>query len=77
MKKESTMTRHTITVSVLDGFLDQQKTRWISVASSWAPGSNKFLDASYDGNYRVRDHGNLIYVGTDKIAAVNEYNAAT
>jgi hypothetical protein len=69
--------RHTITQSDLDEWL--RRPQWQPFASSFSRGSNKSLelDAAADGViFRVLDHGETKFLGTDKIAAIEAYNAA-
>ena len=71
------MARHTITIEELDDWL--RKPQWQTVASSFGEGSNKGLemDTGSDGHvFRVFDRGETKFLGTDKAAAIAEYNAA-
>jgi hypothetical protein len=69
--------RHTITPDELDEWL--RRPQWQTFASSFSSTSNKALevDAAADGRvFRVMDHGETKFVGTDKAAAIAAYNAA-
>lgn len=69
--------RHTITLDELDEWL--RRPQWQTFASSFSCDSNKGLevDAASDGPvFRVFDHGETTFIGTDKVAAIAAYNAA-
>lgn len=69
--------RHTITLDELDEWL--RRPQWQTFASSFSRDSNKGLeiDAASEGPvFRVFDHGETKFLGTDKAAAVAAYNAA-
>lgn len=71
------MTRHTITEEDLNEWL--KTPQWQTFASSFSKGSNKVLDldAAADGVvFRVTDHGNTLFIGTDKSLAIKFYNEA-
>jgi len=70
--------RHTITASELDEWL--RRPQWQAFARSCSNVSNKALEvdaAASDGPvFRVVDHGETKFLGTDKAAAIDAYNAA-
>ena len=71
------MKRHTITLADLDEWL--RTPQWRRFASSFSSGSNKGLevDASPTGRiFRVFDHGETKFLGTDMAAAIAAYNDA-
>lgn len=68
------MPRHTITVEEVDAWVNAEA--WHLAASSSGKGSNKFLEMSNAGIFRVRDHDDIKYIGGDKNAAVKAYNDA-
>lgn len=65
---------HTIRVEELEEWLSEDA--WKVYASSGGPDSNKRLEASTQGKFRVTDHGRVTYLGDDKVAAVAAYNDA-
>ena len=72
------MTKHTVTISELNEFLTDEKSKWIRFAGSYSANaeSQKTLEVSFEGTYRVTDHGKVLYVGGNMKRAVNEYNDA-
>jgi len=71
------MARHTITVDELDNWL--RTPQWQPVACSFGKDSGKRLeiDAGSDGLvFRVTDHGETRFLGTNRSAAVAAYNEA-
>ena len=71
------MARHTITEKDLDEWL--RTPQWQAVASSLDRHSNKSLevDVSPDGPvFRVVSHNETLFIGMDKITAVDIYNKA-
>jgi hypothetical protein len=70
--------RHTITVEELDEWM--RRPQWQAYARSGSSVSNKALefDAAASGGpvFRVTDHGETTFLGTDRAAAVAAYNAA-
>lgn len=70
------MHRHRITETELDEWMSDQRTRWVQFAASSSLESNKRLEVSLGGEYRVTDAGAVSYLGTDKSAAIRAYNDA-
>ena len=71
------MARHTITAEELDEWL--RMPQWHTFASSGSDVSHKRLqiDAGSDGPvFRVTDHGETKFLGTDRSAAIAAYNDA-
>lgn len=68
------MTRHTVTVEEIDKWINHEA--WHLAASSGGRGSNKRLEMSNAGMFRVTDRNEITYAGGDKAAAVDAYNAA-
>jgi hypothetical protein len=72
------MKRHTITPDELDEWL--RRPQWQTFARSGSAVSNKKLeiDAATNGPvvFRVTDHGETRFLGTDAAAAITAYNAA-
>lgn len=71
------MKRHTITPDELDEWL--RRPQWQAFARSFSGVSHKALevDAAASGPvFRVTDHGETRFLGTDRAAAVAAYNAA-
>jgi hypothetical protein len=69
--------RHTITSDELDEWM--WRPQWQTFASSFDAVSNKKLelDAAADNLvFRVTDHGETKFLGTDKAAAIVAYNDA-
>lgn len=69
--------KHTITERELNEWLS--RPQWQTFARSAGSGSNKSLevDASDIGRaFRVTDHGETIFLGADKTAAIAAYNSA-
>jgi len=70
--------RHTITADDLDEWL--RRPQWQTFASSFCAVSNKKIeiDAAADGPvvFRVTDHDETKFLGTDRAAAVAAYNDA-
>jgi hypothetical protein len=70
--------RHTITTDELDEWL--HRPQWQAFARSFSSSSRKTLEidaAATDGPvFRVTDHGEATFLGTDKAAAIAAYNAA-
>jgi len=71
------MKRHTITEHELNEWLS--RPQWQVFASSGGSDSNKCLeiDAAEGGRvFRVTDHGETVFLGADKVAAIAAYNEA-
>lgn len=68
------MKRHTITEQELNEWLAQEA--WRRFASSAGDDSHKTFEVNAAGMFRVMDHGKEVYVGFDKAAAIEAYNAA-
>jgi hypothetical protein len=71
------MDHHEVTERELNEWLC--RPQWQQFAASCGPGSNKRLevDGSASGRtFRVTDHGNTIFLGNDKAAAIAAYNKA-
>lgn len=71
--------RHTITESDLDEWLKRPHWQAFAFAKSSSSASYKVLEvdaASDDAVFRVTDHGTILFIGTDKAAAIEFYNAA-
>jgi hypothetical protein len=70
--------RHTITAEGLDEWL--RRPQWQTFARSCSDVSNKALEidaASPSGPvFRVVDHGVTLFIGMDRVAAIDTYNAA-
>lgn len=70
--------RHTITAKELDDWM--RRPQWQAFARSCSDVSQKALelDAAASGGpvFRVTDHGETKFLGTDKTAAIAAYNAA-
>jgi hypothetical protein len=70
--------RHTITPEELDEWL--RRPQWRAFATSISDVSHKSLevDAAVSSGpvFRVVDHGETKFLGTDKAAAIGAYNAA-
>lgn len=70
--------RHTITQSELDEWL--KRPQWQAFARSFSNVSHKALEvdgAAPSGPvFRVTDHGETKFLGADKAAAIDAYNAA-
>lgn len=66
------MKRHELTEMELD---DWTRTAWFQFAASVGEDSNKRLEVSLGGLYRVTDHGAVKYIGGVKLTAISEYNA--
>lgn len=70
--------RHTIKADDLEKWL--RCPQWQVFASSFCAASNKKLevDAAADGPvvFRVTDHDETKFLGTDRIAAIDAYNEA-
>lgn len=72
------MDQHTVTELELNEWL--RRPQWQLFASSCGPQSNKRLeiDAAENGQrvFRVKDHGETIFLGADMRAAIATYNNA-
>lgn len=68
--------RHTITVKELDDYM-LQDTWHLFASSGSVHGSQKQIEFSNSGMFRVRDHGEYVYTGKDAGTAVEAYNSAT
>lgn len=71
------MKHHTVTELELTEWL--HRPQWQIFAHSVSRGSNKSLEVDAGDNgraLRVTDHGNTVFLGTDKGAAIAAYNAA-
>lgn len=66
--------RHTINAVELDEWL--RRPQWQMFASSAGPDTNKRFEVDTGGVFRVTDHGETIFLGADKIAAIDAYNSA-
>lgn len=70
--------RHTITPNELDEWL--RRPQWQVFARSCSSESRKSLEvdaASPSGPvFRVVDHGETLFIGMDRVAAIDTYNAA-
>jgi hypothetical protein len=69
--------RHTITAKELDEWLSMPQ--WETFARSFSDRSHKALEldaTAPDIVFRVTDHGETTFIGTDKAAAIAAYNAA-
>lgn len=70
--------RHTITEKDLDDWM--RRPQWQAFARSCSDVSHKALEfdvaASGGPVFRVTDHGETTFLGTDKAAAIAAYNAA-
>lgn len=70
--------RHMITLDELDEWL--RRPQWQAFARSFSDFSHKALelDAAVSGGpvFRVTDHGETKFLGTDKAAAIAAYNEA-
>lgn len=67
------MARHLLNESDLTAWMAEQ---WTQFAASFSEESKKTLEISFDGLYRVKDHGSVVYVGDDRAEAVLKYNDA-
>lgn len=67
------MARHIVTADQLNKWLSKH---WAEFAASCGMESNKRLEVSLDGRYRVLDHSEEIYRGSNKLTAIAKYNAA-
>lgn len=73
----STAVRHEITRVALDQWLADERFLWRTFASSSGLGSDKRLIVRDEGrDFRVTDHGKILYEGFDKAAAIEAYNSA-
>lgn len=68
------MSRHTITAKEIEDYLDRDS--WVLAASCGGLDSNKRLEASSKGLYRVTTHDKVTYQGQDLDVAVFSYNEA-
>lgn len=70
------MRRHTVTDQELDEWLRQPQ--WKMFASSGSETSNKRLlvDGGATTVFRVIDHGETVFLGADRAAAIAAYNNA-
>jgi len=72
--------RHTITVDEVNKWLDEE--RWETFASSCNSRSNKKIEFSNAGRFRVTDYNRaegldrVLYEGDDQHKAVDAYNGA-
>jgi hypothetical protein len=67
------MARHTITVNDYNTWVTDN---WVQFAASFGEHSNKTFEATFDGRYRVKDHGVVVYRGSNKSTAIAKYNSA-
>lgn len=51
-------------------------TEWFRFAASVGSNTLKRFERSFDGRYRVTDHGSEVYLGHDMTAAIQAYNDA-
>jgi hypothetical protein len=68
---------HTITEQELDEWL--REPQWHQFAASFGQDSNKRFEVDAAGGtrvYRVTDHGETIFLGTDSTEAIRVYNGA-
>jgi hypothetical protein len=69
------MKRHTITLKDVNDYLDREV--WGRVASSYGnDGASKSFECNRSGQFRVTDHGAVVYLGENEVAAINAYNEA-
>lgn len=68
------MSRHTITLDEMYEYLGQEG--WHNAASSHSKDSQKKLEVSTKGMFRVSDHGKVTYQGASLGVAVDAYNEA-
>jgi hypothetical protein len=68
------MARHTITYEEMSDYLNQEG--WHNAASSGGFESNKRLEVSTKGTFRVTTHGKITYQGASLGVAVDAYNEA-
>jgi hypothetical protein len=66
--------QHTVTVQQINAWANAEL--WRIAASSWGAGSDKKLELSNAGLYRVRNNGEVTYIGDDISEAVYAYNTA-
>ena len=57
-----------------DELLDWLRTQWQTFASSSGLNSSKRLEAAFTGEFKVTNKGDLVYLGTSRVAAVRAYN---
>lgn len=62
---------HTVTEEQFDAWADNH---WSTFAGSYCDASNKSLEVSPTGLYRVLDHRNVVYEGQSKQQAIAAYN---
>lgn len=68
------MARHTITFEEMSEYINQEI--WSMAACSGGADSQKRLEASTKGMFRVTDHGKVTYQGASLGVAVDAYNEA-
>jgi hypothetical protein len=68
------MKRHTITLKDVNDYLGREV--WDRVASSFGSKFAKTLEYDRSGKFRVTDHGTVVYLGENEVAAINAYNEA-
>lgn len=73
-EKMTEMAGHTITQKEFDDWVNAEA--WHLAASSCGRGSRKKIEMSGAGIFRVTDRDYITYIGGDKAAAVDAYNAA-
>jgi hypothetical protein len=73
---ESLMDRHIVTADELDAWLAKEVSAWRQFARSVGRDSDKKLEVSRNGIFRVLDHGKVMYIGVTKSIAIDEYNRA-
>jgi hypothetical protein len=67
------MKRHEITEQEVD---DWASKHWVQFAASFGEETKKRFEISMYGMYRVFDHGAPVYVGPNKLTAIEAYNKA-
>lgn len=75
LMEDSVSRQHTITEAEMDEWL--RTPQWRLFAGSFTQYSNKRLeiDCSGDGRvFRVTDHGETVFIGADRAAAIAAYN---
>lgn len=71
------MSRHIVTQDEFDDWL--RRPQWQTFASSFSVDSNKTFEidgAAHGWMFRVTDHGETVFLGCDKAAAIAAYNKA-
>jgi hypothetical protein len=68
------MARHVVTVKELTDWMNVEV--WHKAACSFGSDSSKSLEMSTGKTFRVKDHGNAVYIGKNLGAAIAAYNDA-